>query len=226
MEKAKFKIDDKVKIVKIMDSMTNESLIGKIGHIEKIEPLPNGDFNYDFRANSGSCYYMHEEELEIVTGTRKRDQDCWNCGRIAAVLKSKQPCPDRPISQMPVYCTSWIPILPQPEPPPTGAMLIAAERERQMSQEAYDAAHDDKHHTGDLVAAARCYALLAHCQAYPGIHKEEIKSLFYGPSDEWPFDEGYWRPNINPIQNLKKAGALIAAEIDRLYRAERVTRVK
>ena len=35
--------------------------------------------------------------------------------------------------------------------------------------------------------------------------------------DHWPWSETYWNPNPNDrIHNLVRAGALIAAEIDRL----------
>jgi hypothetical protein len=35
----------------------------------------------------------------------------------------------------------------------------------------------------------------------------------------WPWEQpDWWKPSDNPIRNLEKAGALIAAEIDRLIR--------
>lgn len=36
--------------------------------------------------------------------------------------------------------------------------------------------------------------------------------------DGWPFGQDWWKPSNDPIRNLVKAGALIAAEIDRLHR--------
>ena len=38
------------------------------------------------------------------------------------------------------------------------------------------------------------------------------------PPDSWPWALGWWKPGTDPIRNLEKAGALIAAEIDRLLR--------
>jgi len=35
---------------------------------------------------------------------------------------------------------------------------------------------------------------------------------------EWPFSSEWWKPAQDPIRNLVKAGALIAAEIDHLQR--------
>lgn len=36
----------------------------------------------------------------------------------------------------------------------------------------------------------------------------------------WPFNRKEWKPSSDPIRNLVKAGALIAAEIDRLHRVK------
>jgi hypothetical protein len=36
----------------------------------------------------------------------------------------------------------------------------------------------------------------------------------------WPWDKEWWKPSDDPTRNLVKAGALIAAEIDRLQRAK------
>jgi hypothetical protein len=38
------------------------------------------------------------------------------------------------------------------------------------------------------------------------------------PPDDWPWDWRFWKPSVDPIRDLVKAGALIAAEIDRLQR--------
>jgi hypothetical protein len=82
----------------------------------------------------------------------------------------------------------------------TGAELIAAERERQVSEEGWSEAHDDQHRRGELVTAACCYA---------------AGSPVYGAG--WPWDMNWWR-QADSVRNLTKAGALIAAEIDRLQR--------
>lgn len=83
----------------------------------------------------------------------------------------------------------------------TGVELIAAERERQVSQEGWTPEHDDEHKHGELRGAAACYAL--------GRMIPEI----------WPWSSEWWKPG-NRIRELAKAGALIAAEIDRLQRAK------
>lgn len=102
----------------------------------------------------------------------------------------------------------------------TGAGLIAMERERQMTKEGWDAKHDDEHKSGCLAAAAASYAL-----SYVAVHgkvNESIRQAYSAVSlDVWPFYAEWWKPtHENPIRQLTKAGALIAAEIDRLQRAK------
>lgn len=90
--------------------------------------------------------------------------------------------------------------------PNSGVNQIAGERGRQITCEGWTPAHDDAHKRGELVSAAACY--LAHGSAFDGIHPD------------WPWEESWWKPSDIPIRNLVKAGALIAAEIDRLQRAQ------
>ena len=87
--------------------------------------------------------------------------------------------------------------------------------------------HDDKHKDRELVAAARAY--LKHyelCGRLFGMDPEQngyaaamksYRSKLHVP-DTWPWDESYWNPQ-DPLRDLVKSGALIAAEIDRLLRA-------
>jgi hypothetical protein len=88
----------------------------------------------------------------------------------------------------------------------TGVDLIAAERLRQVEAEGWTAEHDDEHTTGELATAAACYAL-------PSVHRR----FDGGMPAFWPFEMGAWKPSPDDrIRELVKAGALIAAEIDRL----------
>lgn len=88
----------------------------------------------------------------------------------------------------------------------SGAELIAIERQRQIEEEGYEMQHDDEHDAGELLAAAICYAHNAG----------QFKS---GAPREWPWRSDYWKPTAgNPVRDLVKAGALIAAEIDRINR--------
>lgn len=96
---------------------------------------------------------------------------------------------------------------------PTGADLIAAERRRQIEAEGWTPEHDDEHDGCELTQAAVAYAFQAVDQVNGACWPDEI-GLF------WPWDRSWWKSSDDPIRNLVKAGALIAAEIDRLKRAE------
>lgn len=104
----------------------------------------------------------------------------------------------------------------------TGAELIAAERARQVKEEGYDESHDDDHDEGELAMAAVCYA--APEQVYVRGPYGMRGGLSF--DDPWPWDYSDDRRALKPrvgksrIRELVKAGALIAAEIDRLQRAE------
>jgi hypothetical protein len=87
----------------------------------------------------------------------------------------------------------------------SGVQLIDAERMRQIEREGYTPDHDDRYISSALALAGACYALHAAGRLDAQAH--------------WPFDEEWWKPSAgDPIRDLTKAGALIAAEIDRLQR--------
>ena len=91
----------------------------------------------------------------------------------------------------------------------TGVELIHAERQRQITSEGWTAAHDDEHAEGDLIRAAICYADNARPWKYRfGVARITV----------WPWDIKWMKLTGGPIRNLVKAGALIAAEIDRIQR--------
>ena len=117
------------------------------------------------------------------------------------------------------------------EPPKTGAQLIVIERERQMSDEGWDAEHDDQHIEGELALVA---ALYASPKPLFEMRKHGNGVIFVDP---WPwfdtvevtrYGDGLttevkaWdkRKKHNKLRKLVIAGALIAAEIDRLQRIE------
>jgi hypothetical protein len=102
-----------------------------------------------------------------------------------------------------------------------GAERIAEERRRQRGAEGYTEAHDDDHFHGELALAAACYA--APCR----IFKMRDVGHGYNFRDPWPWDsEDDKRPLAQDptiderVRVLEKAGALIAAEIDRLLREQ------
>ena len=109
-----------------------------------------------------------------------------------------------------------------------GVALIALERQRQIKGEGWTAEHDDDHGDGDLALAAVCYAT-----PVPVFWKDEFAHCLVF-RDPWPWDNSFDKrktladgnttvpnrtlPKKERIRNLVKAGALIAAEIDRLQR--------
>lgn len=115
----------------------------------------------------------------------------------------------------------------------TGIELIAQERERQITVEEWTPQHDDEHQNGEMAKAACCYADFG-C---PTEEREVYVQLARGLADpesfvparvlvpvNWPWAPEWWRPVPNDrIRELVKAGALIAAEIDRLQRLSALT---
>lgn len=102
-------------------------------------------------------------------------------------------------------------------PARTGVSIIAAERQRQLEKHDWSEGHDDTHDDGELASAAACYAMPSAVRAF----KSRVGSY---RSNIWPFEERYWKPTPEDrVRELAKAGALIAAEIDRLLRIQNPT---
>jgi len=89
-----------------------------------------------------------------------------------------------------------------------GIDLIKAERERQVSAQEWTPQHDDGHTWGQLADAA-----MAYLHQYS---EDPIKDVV--APGVWPWESESWKPSADPVRNLVKAGALIAAEIDRIQR--------
>jgi hypothetical protein len=108
----------------------------------------------------------------------------------------------------------------------SGIELIAFERMRQLDQEGWTAEHDDTHMEGELALAAVTYAMP------PARRDGEVWINTAGDDDlrlgrrpfsavTWPWKDSWWKPTPQDrIRELAKAGALVAAEIDRVQRAE------
>lgn len=97
--------------------------------------------------------------------------------------------------------------------PLSGVNLIFAERERQKFDEGWTAEHDAEHTYGELADAAASYAMTPDTRVTITAVCMERDGL----PPTWPWDKQWWKPTPdNRIRELVKAGALIAAEIDRL----------
>lgn len=93
-----------------------------------------------------------------------------------------------------------------------GADAIAAERVRQIVEERWSTAHDDAWADSELIRAASCYIAAALVIDGGGIVGE--------PPPSWPWHRDWWKPSTDPERNLVKAGALIAADLDRRHRSQ------
>lgn len=111
----------------------------------------------------------------------------------------------------------------------SGAALIAGERRRQITEEGWSAEHDSSLIQDQLAYAAICYA---------DPRKREVKipegldgngwptktvdgvTIAVMPPSLWPWGKEEWKPTPRDrVRELIKAGALIAAEIDRLLKS-------
>lgn len=107
----------------------------------------------------------------------------------------------------------------------SGIGRIAKERQRHFDVEGWTPEHDNQYDQGELAMAAACYSAFAQmlCKVEcEGLREQLVDEA--EPAEWWPWDESWWKPSPDPIRNLEKAGALIAAQIDRLERAQEQAR--
>ncbi len=95
-------------------------------------------------------------------------------------------------------------LLPEQEPM-YGAWRVLFERRRQVEDEGYTAENDAEYVDGELASAAIAY-LLANLDTPP--------SREFQPRAFWRWYPTEFKP-MTPLRDLERAGALIAAEIDR-----------
>lgn len=86
-----------------------------------------------------------------------------------------------------------------------GATRIANERKRQIEKEGYDEEHDAQEPINRMVACAISYAM-------HDIDEQEADAW-------WSWDRQYFKPK-DRMRNLERAGALIAAAIDKLLKED------
>ena|SRR5690242_16082826 len=110
----------------------------------------------------------------------------------------------------------------------SGIERIARERERQLAVEGWTSFHDDAHSNEEMAMAAACYAtpvpikakltlpVNCGCREAGCSHSHTTRTRW---DDPWPW-AAEWdkRKKHTRIRCLEIAGALIAAEIDRLER--------
>ena len=84
-----------------------------------------------------------------------------------------------------------------------GIEYIQQEREKQITKHGYTPEHDLMYENNQLMLGALSY----------------LNTAIFGPGpggEDWPFPMEYFKPGTDIVENLSKAGAFIAAEIDRL----------
>ena len=102
----------------------------------------------------------------------------------------------------------------------TGIELIAAERARQQEVLGYNADHDRGHKGDELAEAGAWYALEPRRRSAMTTMAFRAFEEQYDLEPIWP-PHWVFRGNTSRIRELQKAGALIAAEIDRLLGVSR-----
>lgn len=94
----------------------------------------------------------------------------------------------------------------------TGVELIEQERKEQVLKHGYTADEDDTRHNGALAMGGAAYALCA-------AHKRGMNIGGADPAgDLWLFPIKTFKPSDDPLKTLAKAGAMIAAEMDKIIR--------
>jgi len=88
----------------------------------------------------------------------------------------------------------------------SGVARIAAERIRQVEEEGWSTEHDDGWVDEQLAAGAVAYLMAA------------MTAPAYAEDVFWPPELGEFKPSTDPLRNLEKAGAMVAAELDRRRR--------
>lgn len=118
----------------------------------------------------------------------------------------------------------------------TGVEAIALERQRQIEKEGFSVEHDKHHMNHQLAYGAICYAYPPETRRHmklQGEYKSGLPTVHLkdGPEGEgtyivlppsiWPFENEAFKPDLSGsirgrMRDLEKAGAMIAAEYDRL----------
>lgn len=153
-------------------------------------------WKYQFRCSCGCQFIANHTEI----AEREKCID----GRLWAI------CPECGKKIEPIDRYGWKEIISKSSNM-DGVELIRKERERQINVEGYNAEHDDREKVGALSTAGAIYALPLNLRT------------IMNATEYWPWDKSFYKPSKSDhtdarIKELVKAGALIAAEIDRLKR--------
>lgn len=97
------------------------------------------------------------------------------------------------------------------------AVLVVAERERQVNAEGWEPGHDDAYPEGHLAIAGLCY--LATVGADRGVVADDDRHVGEEgmPPAAWPLEAEWWKPK-GLVRDLVRGAALVCAEVDRKLR--------
>lgn len=180
-----------------------------------------------------------QEELESYDGFVKEGDTFGGSGVIVNVFEDDDGTPCIEVDYgyaWPITPDTKIMLLDAPRLDDlSGAERIAYERRRQITAEGWTPEHDDAHGDTALLAAARCYMEVGWVagwvksfydrENYSDAEREaRFNERAKQPPRDWPWAKEWWKPSPDPIRNFEKSGALIAAEIDRIARADRRSR--
>lgn len=91
-----------------------------------------------------------------------------------------------------------------------GAVAIVRERHRQIAEEGFSVLRDRELFGAELALASQAYVAAA-------LYAQATGTALGLAPDSWPWPAELFKPSADPARNLEKAGALIAAELDRLH---------
>lgn len=225
-------------ICNLMDSLTDSSLVTKttidevVGRVEELKQEAQKVAAAEQRAEQAvTDRAAAREALATITGVTLSGGS-WNetCDKaLKSVLEQDAPVPvemqelrqkvdelqRRNDQQAGMIAAQSQELSMYKNNPKSGVGAIFAERMRQINEEGWSSEHDDKHLDCELARAASCYAM-------PGGWRILRRPNPNAPAvpTHWPWAPNHWKPD-DRRRELVKAGALIAAEIDRFDRFQR-----
>ncbi len=92
----------------------------------------------------------------------------------------------------------------------TGSLAMLRERVRQLTVEGWTPEHDKQNKPRELAEAGLCYVIAGHA-----LLSGDKFDMIAAPMGAWPWSPEWWKPAAEPLRNLEKGCALLAAAWDR-----------
>lgn len=189
-----WRAEDAVVEVTVVAAVAADDVDARVAHyVEERKRVGDSVESYDYNHDTGTLSYR----VRLATPA--------NLMPYKVTVDDEQF--DEILNLLPHTPRGWFVVPRSVEWPDAGVGEIAVERRAQIDRWGLD--HDDEHKAGELLLAALCYFQDAR-------RIERVEPVDLGVPPLWPFEPESWRPSHDPVRELVKAGALIAAEIDRL----------